>query len=667
MAYTPWDVQELEVYASETSVVAGGRIAFHASVQTPSDEEVLVEVFRSEQLDFGATPFGLTPELIYQSDFRDQISLRSDDEEPYFLATFPPERHATPDAAYTLGCGWPEAVAWDVPEDVPSSVYLARLSHQDSTAYALFIVRPAHPGRLSPILCQISANTHQAYNPWGGFCYYGAPISRSGPPILVTTVSFDRPCQLWDYMLYEEPIVRWLETNYPVEFCTNVDLHIDLQVLDHCQLFVSCGHDEYWSEVMRDQIDGFASRGGNVMFLSGNTCFRPVDFDGRRMELVAGTWDDLGRPTATTTGVNLSAGRWSQPLPAVGYTVELPEHWMLAGTGLELGATLGEEEGIIGYECDAALRSPNGTPVEPTPANFESVASASLPDWVDSPGFATMGAFRRDDNGVVMTASTTGWSQGLRGESDTVDLVTRNLVERLRWRFGTFYAVTPDGRLWWYRDRSADGSGDVTGGRVVGEEGWNTFRSVFGGGDGVIYAVSLEGDLVWYRDHHRDGTGDVTDGRVIGHGGWDGFKRVLGGSGGVIYTVSDNGDLGMASDEERDGTGNVVVPRLLSSGPWASYSVVFAGDDGIVYAITPAGELVWHHNGDADRGLVVGHGWDGVRAACSGGDGTIYATTEGGDLVWGQDANRDGTGDVGPPRPVGRGGWDAMLWILAGA
>ena len=666
MPYSPWDAQELEAYASETSVVTGGSIGFHVSVQTPSDEDVVLEVFRSSQFDFGASPFGLIPESLYQSDFRDHISLRPD-QAPAFRGSFPPQTHATPDAVSEVGCGWPEAISWTVPADLPSGVYLARVTHQGATAYVLVVVRPARPGRGSAVLCQISANTHQAYNAWGGFCYYGAPISRSGPPILVTTVSFDRPCQLWDYLLYEEPIVRWLEQNYAVDFCTNVDLHIDLQLLERYQLFISCGHDEYWSEVMRDQIDEFASRGGNVMFLTGNTCYRPVDFDGRQMVLVAGTWDALGRPTAHTTGVNLSAGRWSQPLPAVGYTITEPSHWMLAGTGLEMGAPLGEEEGIIGYECDAALRSPDGSPIEPTPASFVTVAAADLPHWVDSPGFATMGMFRRDDNGVVMTASTTGWGQGLRTGTGNVDRVTRNLVDRLRWRFGVFYAVTPDGRLWWYRDRNADGTGDVTGGQVIGQEGWNTFRSVFGGGDGIIYAVSLEGDLVWYRDHHRGGSGDVTDARVIGHGGWDAFTTVFGDSTGLIYAIRDGGALMVSRDDERDGTGDVVAPRLLSDADWSAYQVVFAGEAGIVYAVAPGGELVWHRNTEPDHGHVIGHGWHGIRAACSAGDGVIYATTDAGHLLWGVDENRDGTGNAGGPSAVGHGGWDAMLWLISGA
>lgn len=664
--YSPWDPQELEAYASETSVAAGGTIGFHVSVLTPTDDEVVMEVFRSSQCDFGDSQFGLQADHIYTRDFRDQISVR-DGEEPEAVGSFPPETHPLPDAVYDVGCGWPEAIAWDVPPDLPSNVYLARFTHADATAYALFVVRAAEPDRHAPILCQISANTHQAYNPWGGFCYYGAPISRSGPPILVSTVSFNRPCQLWDYVLYDQPIVTWLDRNYPVEFCTNVDLHIEEQLLENRQLFVSCGHDEYWSELMRDRIEGFASRGGNVMFLSGNTCFRPVNFEGRRMHLLAGTWDDYGRPTAYTTGVNLSAGHWSQPLPLAGYTVELPSHWAFEGTGLEPGATLGEEDGIIGYECDAAIRSPDGTPIDPTPADFVTVASASLPDWVDGPGFATMGLFRRDDNGVVMTASTTGWGQGLRTNEGDVDRVTRNLVERLRWRFGAFYAVTPDGDLWWYRDRSADGTGDVAGGQVIGHGGWAGFRWVFGGGSGVIYAVSLEGDLVWYRDHNRDGSGDVANGQVVGRGGWDGFRRVFAGSDGVIYAVTEGGDLASTRDDARDGTGDVPAPQVISSGGWDAFRVVFAGDEGIVYGITPDGGLVWHWDENPGDARLLGQGWDGVKAACSGGDGMIYATTEAGDLLWGRDRSRDGTGDVSPPSTVGRGGWDAMLWLASGA
>jgi hypothetical protein len=45
----------------------------------------------------------------------------------------------------------------------------------------------------------------------------------------------------------------------------------------------------------------------------------------------------------------------------------------------------------------------------------------------------------------------------------------------------------------------------------------------------------------------------------------------------------------------------------------------------------------------------------------------IYATKDTGELLWSKDANRDGTGHAGPPSAIGHGGWDSMLWVLAGA
>ena len=36
-------------------------------------------------------------------------------------------------------------------------------------------------------------------------------------------------------------------------------------------LYLSVGHDEYWSAGMRDTVEGFVARGGNAAFLSGNT------------------------------------------------------------------------------------------------------------------------------------------------------------------------------------------------------------------------------------------------------------------------------------------------------------------------------------------------------------------------------------------------------------
>ena len=577
-----------------------------------------------------------------------------------------PRDHATPGDASRTG-HWPEAVVWDVPADIPSGVFLARFRHEDATTYSLFVVRSAQPGHQSRVLVQLSLNTYQAYNAFGGRCFYGHPIARPGDPP-VDRVSFQRPCQLWDFILYDQRLVAWMEGNCPAEWCTNVDLDADGTLLDGHQLFVSCGHDEYWSPVMRDRIEGFASSGGNVMFVTGNTCFRHVDLFGTQMVRASDSWTTEGRPEALTTGLNFSGGCWSKSLPARVFTVRRPGHWMLEGTGLQAGMTLGETERVIGYETDAIVVDADGNRTDPTPADYLTVADADLPDWEDSPGRATLGLYWRDGQGVVMAAGTTGWGQALALPGH-VDQVMRNLVGRLRRRVGVLYAVTTSGDLWWYRDRTLDAGGDVASPRVVGQGGWDGFRTVFSGGHGNIYAVALDGNLVWYGDRARDGTGDVANPSVIGHRGWDTFSRVFAGGDGVIYGVTPEGALERYVDESTDGTTDISGGTVIGADGWDRFVAVFSGGDGIIYAITHDGDLLWHLANDVEvsEPRVIGHGgWNGFHTVFSGTSGVIYAVTGDGNLLLYRDRERDGTGDVAHPEVIGHGGWNGFLQLFSG-
>ena len=151
-----------------------------------------------------------------------------------------------------------------------------------------------------------------------------------------------------------------------------------------------------------------------------------------------GFWDRQSPPrySAETTGVNWSAGQWSKKIPRKGYRVERPNHWVFAGTGLKRNDVFGDEDGIIGYETDAAdyVRDPEGYPVPTgkngTPPTLSILATSDLPNWRDRPGTATMVMFERGA-GIVITAGTTGWGQGLKRCRGHVHRITRNLVQRL--------------------------------------------------------------------------------------------------------------------------------------------------------------------------------------------------------------------------------------------
>ena len=76
---------------------------------------------------------------------------------------------------------------------------------------------------------------------------------------------------------WELPFLHWAEREgYAIDVVTNADLEEHPELLARpgdggYALFLSVGHDEYWSGPMRDTVEGFIGRGGNAAFLSGNT------------------------------------------------------------------------------------------------------------------------------------------------------------------------------------------------------------------------------------------------------------------------------------------------------------------------------------------------------------------------------------------------------------
>jgi hypothetical protein len=109
---------------------------------------------------------------------------------------------------------------------------------------------------------------------------------------------------------------------------------------------------------------------------------------------------------------------------------------------------------------------------------------------------------------------------------------------------------------------SHDGSSgwDPNSGTQIGS-GWDEFKYLFYGGEGIIYAVKPTGELLWYQDLKRDGTNGPNgqtgwapgSGNQIGVG-WDGFDHVFSGDDGVIYAIKPTGELLWYQDVNRNGT-----------------------------------------------------------------------------------------------------------------
>ena len=69
-------------------------------------------------------------------------------------------------------------------------------------------------------------------------------------------------------------MVRWLERNgYDVSYFTGVDTdRRGAEILEH-KIFMSVGHDEYWSGEQRANVEAARDAGVNLAFFSGNEIF----------------------------------------------------------------------------------------------------------------------------------------------------------------------------------------------------------------------------------------------------------------------------------------------------------------------------------------------------------------------------------------------------------
>jgi len=115
---------------------------------------------------------------------------------------------------------------------------------------------------------------------------------------------------------------------------------------------------------------------------------------------------------------------------------------------LKAGAEFGGKDTIVGYECDGCeiewrdgLPFPTGK--DGTPENFTILATAPA-KWApgdsawyekwpgpDHSGNAVLGLYTTKGGGTVVTAGTTDWAHGLKGNDPAVVAITRNILDKL--------------------------------------------------------------------------------------------------------------------------------------------------------------------------------------------------------------------------------------------
>jgi hypothetical protein len=305
----------------------------------------------------------------------------------------------SPDADGLVECDWIDPYVLTIPASWVSGLYVAKLTTKDTgmQSYVPFVVRD--DVRVATYLVQSSVTTFQAYNNWGGRSLYDF---NSAGGVRASRVSLLRPYALGlnpqsaagvgagelitnlqgaaqtGPMGWEYPTARFLEREgYDVSYVTNVDVHRDASLVAKHPVFVSVGHDEYWSQAMRDHVEDARDHGAtSLALLSGNVSYWQVRLvpakSGAPDATITCHKDAASDPLSATADVHRTTVRFGDPLLARGeeglgglafqdyginadLVVDDAKSWVFGATGLALGAHV---PGLLGYEVEGSPEPP---------------------------------------------------------------------------------------------------------------------------------------------------------------------------------------------------------------------------------------------------------------------------------------------------------------------
>ena len=262
----------------------------------------------------------------------------------------------------------------EIPPDAVSGYYEAKLEivggvYAGAVGSVPLIVRQSPAASASAVLVQVPVNTWEAYNRWGGKSLY-----QFGTSMHAFEVSFDRPFdqqQFYNMVTrLELPWVRFLERNgIDVSYQTDVDTDRAPGSLLHHRLVFAIGHDEYWTQRMRDAFSRALALSTNLMFGSNSGEWRMRYAAGRRTivewrdpsidpvhnwRLDNGFFRTFGEPECKLMGVEHQwAAQRNLTAPPTSYTVVGPssDPW-LAAAGLAPGDVI---PAVVGYEWDSFI------------------------------------------------------------------------------------------------------------------------------------------------------------------------------------------------------------------------------------------------------------------------------------------------------------------------
>ena len=444
-------------YTSATSVNLGESLDFHVST-TPA---------RSFTVD------------VYRLGWYGGAGARQMATSPRLAGVHQPEPTTDPKTGM-IGCDWSTSWTLEVPRSWTSGSYLAAFTTEDGhRSLVPFVVRD--DARRSDFLVVLPFTTYQAYNQWpldgkvGKSLYYGygdnsgsdvgaeggsARLDVHGFPVSygtrARTVSFARPYSnvgLPQRADLDYEFLQWAERNgYDLSYSTSVDLHAGRVDTSKYSALVFSGHDEYWSQQMRDTVQAAIDRGTHAAYIAANNVYWHVRFEpdprgGDAQVMVCWKSDpdptpDASGPTCLWREVDSNGAKSEQSLVGVQYNgipkeevplvVSEPDHWFWAGTGVRESETI---PGIVGGEADGYYPgSPQPTSTSHALLSASHYMALGGSDW---PRVQHTSLYETAAGAVVFDAATFNWSFGLNrpGYQDPrIEKATANLFNRLRQR-----------------------------------------------------------------------------------------------------------------------------------------------------------------------------------------------------------------------------------------
>ncbi|MEX6689955.1 DUF4082 domain-containing protein [Danxiaibacter flavus] len=228
-------------------------------------------------------------------------------------------------------CGnWNESAHWDVPATAVSGIYIAKLTRADNngSSHITFVVRD--DASTSDLYFKTSDGTWQAYNNYGGNSLYENNSGTAVPGFNhATKVSYNRPfytrnggdageggiAEDWVFNA-EYPMIRWLEKNgFDVSYTSNVDADRRGDLIRNHKVFLSVGHDEYWSGQEVANVTAARNAGVHLAFFSGNEIYWKTRYEAST-DGSATSYRTLVCYKEGTLGENVCGGK-CDPLPNV--------------------------------------------------------------------------------------------------------------------------------------------------------------------------------------------------------------------------------------------------------------------------------------------------------------------------------------------------------------